>query len=214
MPLRQLPYSEARKLMKPGDVIAYSGKADLSNFIKWVTRAGVSHLSVVVQAKLLYEHTETPAEGFLNQVMEATSSGVHFSRLSDHMRYYDGEIWWLPLRQDLRDKMNVQALYDFLLHQEHKGYDIAQAVRSGVDRFDSAIGGLSKNKEDFARFFCSELVAAALERAGIVPHWNSSEITPADLTRFSLFQDDYFQLKGEMKQLKGYNSLDPLGWGE
>ena len=102
MPLRQLPYSEARKLMKPGDVIAYSGKANVSNFIKWMTRAGVSHLSIVVQAKLLYQHADTPAEGFLNQVMEATSNGVQFSRLSDHMRYYEGELWWLPLRQELR----------------------------------------------------------------------------------------------------------------
>lgn len=214
MPLRQLSYSDARKLMQPGDVIAYSGKANVSNFIKWVTRSGVSHLSIVVQSKLLYQAAGAPADGYLNQVMEATTNGVQFSRLSDHLRYYDGEIWWLPLRQELRAKMNVQALYDFLLHQEHKGYDIAQAIRSGIDRFESVLGGLTHSKEDFARFFCSELVAAALERAGIVSHWNSSEITPVDFTRFALFQDDYYQLKGEMKPLKGYNSLDPIGWGE
>lgn len=214
MPLRFMPYNEARKLMRPGDVIAYSGKAEISHIIKWVTRSGVSHLSIVVQSKLLYENMTTPADGFLNQVMEATGSGVHFSRLSDHMRFYDGEIWWLPLRADLRSKLDVQAMYDFLLHQEHKAYDVPQAIQAGLDRFEGPLGKLTHAQEDFSRFFCSELVAAALERGKIIDHLNASETTPADLVRFKIFADDYYQIKGETRPIKNFNCIDPVGWGE
>lgn len=217
MAFKQAIYLDVRKQMQPGDVIAYSGKAGVSNLIKMVLRAGVSHTSVVVQSKLV-DNVRDPMAGFLNQVMEATAHGVQFARLSDHIKQYDGEIWWLPLHPSLRAQLDLQAFYNFLLHQEHKPYDYAQAVASGVDFADDRFGGLTKTGQDLARFFCSELVAAALVAARAVPHLNASEVTPIDVCRFKIFADDYYQIKkneGEdAKPIKGWNTLDPTGWGE
>jgi hypothetical protein len=112
--------------------------------------------------------------------------------------------------------MDKKKFYDFLIHQERKEYDMPQAVKSALDAFDRVplVGRATHNQEDFSRFFCSELVAAALEVAGAIKSINASEVTPIDLCTFALYEDDYYQLKGDRKEIRGYNSTDPTGWGE
>lgn len=112
--------------------------------------------------------------------------------------------------------MSMKKFCDWLLHQEHKPYDMPQAINSALDALDNVplLGRVTYNIEDFSKFFCSELVSAALEQRGAVPHLNSSEVTPIDLCMFSIYKQDYYQLKGEKKLIKGYNSLSPEGWGD
>lgn len=211
-------YQEARSQMKAGDVIAFSGKSHFSELIKWATRAVVSHVGVILQSKLLID--SDPQSGYFNQIIESTSlngfSGVSISRLSDRLATYDGEIWWLPLRQDIHATMDKKKFYDFLIHQERKEYDMPQAIRSALDALDTLplLGRTTHSAEDFSRFFCSELVAAGLEAAGAISRINASEVTPIDLCSFSMFEADYFQLKGNRKEIRGFNTRDPSGWGE
>ncbi len=211
-------YQDVRPLMKAGDVIAFSGKGNFSEIIKWATRAPVSHVGVILQTKLLIDGD--PQSGVFNQIIESTSlngfSGVSISRLSDRLDTYEGEIWWLPLRKSIYDLMDKKKFYDFLLHQVRKEYDMPQAVKSALDALDCVpvIGNATHNIEDFSNFFCSELVAAGLEAAGAISTINASEVTPIDLCSFSLFENDYFQLKGNKKEIRGFNCLDPVGWGE
>ncbi len=220
-------YNNLRSSMSPGDVIAFGGKGTFSEIIKWATRAPVSHVGVILQSKLYYDDRSQP--GFFNQIIESTSlngqSGVTITRLSDRIDSYDGEIWLLPLRSDLKQKMDKKKYYDFLIHQDRKPYDMPQAIKSALDLIDDAVspGVFTHNLEDFSRFFCSELVAAALENAGVIDHLNASEVTPVDLCSFNIYEDYYYQMKGhktvgasEIKrvEIKGVNSLNPNGWGE
>ena len=211
-------YQDARPKMKAGDVIAFSGKGQFSEIMKWATRAPVSHVGVILQTQLLIDGD--PQSGIFNQIIESTSlngfSGVSISRLSDRLNTYEGEIWWLPLRQNIHDSMDKKKYYDFLIHQEQKEYDMPQAIKSALDALNNIpiVGRATHNVEDFSRFFCSELVAAGLEAAGAISHINASEVTPIDLCSFSLFESDYNQLKGNRKEIKGFNSIDPVGWGE
>jgi hypothetical protein len=218
MAVKPILYEEARKQMKAGDVIAFSGKGDFSEIIKWATRSNVSHVGVILQSRLLID--DQAQEGMFNQIIESTTlngfSGVTISRLSDRLDTYDGEIWWLPLRKNMHEKMNKKKFYDFLIHQERKEYDMPQAIKSALDALDRVpvVGRATHNREDFSRFFCSELVAAALEVAGTIKSINASEVTPIDLCSFALYEDDYYQLKGDRKEIRGYNTTDPTGWGE
>lgn len=211
-------YQDARAQMKAGDIIAFSGKGNFSEIIKWATRAPVSHVGIILQSKLLIDGD--PQSGMFNQIIESTSlngfSGVSISRLSDRIATYDGEIWWLPLSQSIWSAMNKQKFYDFLIHQEHKEYDMPQAIRSALDTLDRTpvIGNTTHNVEDFSRFFCSELVAAGLEAAGAIAEVNASEVTPIDLCTFSIFVSDYYQLKGHRREIRGFNSVNPNGWGK
>jgi hypothetical protein len=213
-------YSDLRKDMQPGDVIAFSGKGHFSEIIKWATRAPVSHVGIILQSKLLIG--DIPQDGFFNQIIESTSlngfSGVSISRLSDRVDTYDGEMWWLPLSKKSRDNLKTKEFFDFLLHQEKKPYDMPQAVKSALDALDKIplLQKATHNIEDFSSFFCSELAAAALEVGQVVSNINASEVTPVDLCMFSIYQDDYYQIegKGEEKDIKGYNTLFPDGWGQ
>ena len=219
MAMERKVYGDVRPLMKPGDVIAFGGKGHFSQVIKWATCSGVSHVGVILQTKVV----DDSSDRFFNQIIESTSlnnfNGVVVSRFSDRLDTYDGEIWWLPLNETLREtKFDSVAFYNFLFNQARlrKGYDMPQAIKSAIDVLDElpfGVHGPGYNREDFSRFFCSELVAAGLEKAGSVGKVNASEVTPIDLCRWNIYGDTYFQLKGdESKEISRYNTLDPSDW--
>lgn len=211
-------YDNIRELIAPGDIIAFSGKGNASDIIKWATRSSVSHVAVVLKSKI-FINNDTEND-FFNEIIESTSvngySGVLRSRLSDKLKEYDGEAWWLPLSDTVKDNLNLRNFYDFLLNQDKKPYDLPQAINSSLDILDknSLISSVTYNIEDFSRFFCSELVVAGLEAGGVINSINSSEVTPIDLCMFSIYQQNYYQIKGTDKDIRGYNSLPPDGWGE
>lgn len=215
MAKKTIEYSDAREKMKPGDVIAFGGRSNFSEIIKFSTRSAVSHVGVILQTKVVQDDSNR----YFNQIIESTShDGVGIHRLSERMGY-SGEIWWLPLRRNLwEEKFNSTNFYNFLFN-ETKGrpFDMAQAVLAAVDFLDKIpltdIEGPTRNSEDFNKFFCSELVAAGLEKAGVVENVNTAEVTPIDLCSWNIYEDDYYQLKGdEDKKIRRYNSSDPSEW--
>ncbi len=219
MTAKQITYAEAREQMQPGDVIAFGGKGHFSEIIKFATFSEVSHVGVMLQTKIPEDDTGR----FFNQIIESTSlngfNGVNISRFSDRLNTYEGELWWLPLKEEIRKKKFKQKeFFNFLFNQakERKAYDMPQAIKSAVDALDDlhfGINGPAYNKEDFSKFFCSELVAAGLEIAKAVDTVNASEVTPIDLCRWSIYEDSYFQLKGESsKRISRFNTASPSDW--
>lgn len=219
MTVKKISYLEARQLMKPGDVIAFGGKGHFSEIIKFATLSDVSHVGVILQTKV----TDDTTGRFFNQIIESTSlhgfNGVTISRFSDRIDTYEGEVWWLPLKDEIRNKSFDSAkFYNFLFNQakERKAYDVPQAIKSALDVLDNLpfeARGPGFNSEDFSKFFCSELVAAGLEQAGTVGTVNASEVTPIDLCRWNIYQDNYFLLKGDQKKrISRFNTLSPSAW--
>jgi len=220
MSAKQITYVEARELMKPGDVIAFGGKGHFSEIIKFATFSSVSHVGVILQTKIPEEEN---SKRFFNQIIESTSlngfNGVNVSRFSDRLSTYEGELWWLPLNKKIRDDLfDQKKFFDFLFNQakDRKPYDTPQALKSAVDALDNlpfGMHGPGYNKEDFSKFFCSELVSAGLEIAGAVGSVNASEVTPIDLCRWSIYEDSYYQLKGESsKRISRFNTSSPADW--
>jgi hypothetical protein len=216
MPRKSAKYDQVSKDMKPGDVIAFAGHGPVSEIIMRTTLSNVSHVGAILPSEPV---AAEPQPGYL-QVIESTSLdgsvGVTISRLSERIQSYDGKVWWLPLSDSVRERMDVEAFRQFLLQQEGKPYDVPQAIMSGLDQLDdnTLLERATHADEDFSRFFCSELVAAALEASAALPHLNASEVTPIDLCMFSIYKRDYYQLKGETEAIGGHNTLSPEGWGE
>lgn len=219
MPLKEMNYAAARPKMQAGDVIAFGGKSHFSDLIKTATGADVSHVGVILQTC----RRGSVGDGIFNQIVESTLigdfNGVQVSRLSERINDHDGELWWLPLNRRLRRlSFDQKRFYDFLFSQakSRKPYDMGQAVRSALDLVDDLPFGLkgpTYNREDFQKFFCSELVAAGLQRAGAVPAINSSEVTPIDLCRWNIYSRTYYRLKGASdKRISRYNTIDPKQW--
>ena len=215
MPPLQRKYSEIRDCMRPGDIIAFSGKKPFSEVIKWATKSNVSHVGVILQSRLMVDGA---AQGRLfNQIAEATASGVKFTKLSEIEREYEGELWWLPLRKKYRKRLNFKKFSSFLIDNEGAPYDSLQTlIKAGTDQLDGLPDFLdvTQNREDFESFFCSELAAGALEVGGVLNNVNASEITPVDLCRFNIYKKKYVQFKGDEKVIRRFNSVDPTGWGE
>jgi hypothetical protein len=213
--MKPLTYSDAQARMQPGDVIAFGGSSHFSGIVKMAIRAEVSHIGIVL-------HTQGRPSGngqVGNYLMDSTSrQGVTVSRLDVRLHEYDGDVWWLPLRPDLRqDRFDLQAFWAFLREQDGKKYDVRQAAGSAIDLFDQlpfGWRGPGYNREDYTRFFCSELVAAGLKAAGVLPEaLNTSEVTPSDLCRWTIYAPEYYLLKGNpLKMIIGYNTLDPSDW--
>ena len=208
MALKQNSYKNIRSKMKPGDVIAFSGKRPHSETIKIFTDSNVSHVGVIFQSKLSI--AGDPKKRSFNLVAEATASGVRFTGLRGIKKLYDGELWWLPLSNASRQNLKLKKFFDFLLCSEGKPYDFKQAIGAGVDVLDDL--GIKRNEEDFEKLFCSELVAGALEKGGVIADINASEVTPIDLCRFNIYCNNYVQFKGEKKSISGFNSSDPAKW--
>ncbi len=219
MSVKQIEYDVARGLMKPGDVIAFGGKGHFSEIIKFATFSDVSHVGVILQTKIPEDDTER----FFNQIIESTSlngfNGVNISRFSDRMDAYKGELWWLPLKKEIHDNLfDRKKFFDFLFNQAKakKPYDMPQAIKSALDALDKlpfGSHGPTYNREDFSKFFCSELVAAGLEIAGAVGTVNAAEVTPIDLCRWNIYEKKYYQLKGDTsKKISRFNTASPSVW--
>lgn len=219
MALFRVDYDEIRNKIRPGDVIAFSGKSNFSEIIKVFTRSAVSHVGIVLQAEILGA-PGLNRDGHMNQVIESATingkSAVTISRLRDRVNTYGGEMWWLPLGVEARAKVDAKldVFYSWCLSQEGKQYDVNQALKAGLDALDRLLGpaSLTMNKEDFTKFFCSELVAAALEETGALPRINASEVTPIDLCSFTIFAPDYSQIRGDHREIRGFNSVSPHQW--
>lgn len=218
MKMQTTDYRKIRDIMQPGDVIAFGGKGHFSEIIKFATRSEVSHVGVILQTCV----RDSGSERYFNQIVESTSlhgfNGVAISRLSDRVDSYEGELWWLPLAKSSRERFNQDAFYEFLFNQAKRRaeYDMPQAIKSALDALDQLPFGLhgpGYNREDFSKFFCSELVAAGLEKAGVTGSVNASEVTPIDLCRWNIYGKQYFHFRGDTtKSISRYNTLEPKIW--
>jgi len=199
-------YDTVRPQIQHGDVIAFGGEGFYSGLIKLATNSPVSHVGVVYQSAL------DGAQGlWQNEVMESTSlngmAGVCMTRLSMRLQDYRGQVWWLPLAEDFRAKIDWQAFHVWLALQEGKSYDASAAVGSALDWGERLplIGGLFRNPEKYQRLFCSQLVCGAFKAAGALPAaLNPAEITPRDLVAMSIYRE-CVQLKGSDKEIKNFN---------
>jgi hypothetical protein len=201
-------YDILRPVIQPGDIIAFGGECIISKIIMLATNSPVSHVGIV-------ERTNQDNGFWTNMLMESTTlngtSGVVRTRLSERLQDYRGRVWWLPLSEETRAKLDMDKFWIWLENQNGKPYNARGAIKSALDIFEKIpfIGKWFRNRESYKRLFCSHLVAGALKAAGVLPQGiNPSEITPRDLTAMRLYSYDV-QLKGEVKEVKNFNRFSP-----
>lgn len=211
MKITQSTYEKIRPLMKPGDIIAFSGKGFVSDAIKRVTGYPISHVGMVMQTRLLIGGI--PQQGKLNQIVESTTlnettglKGVSITRLSERLLHYDGEVYWLPLATNRRKAGDWKKAFDFLLKQEHVRYDRKSIIHMWLQKRLPFLAPLVQ--EDPNAFFCSELLVAALLETGILPNnIIPANATPADLCQYAIYQKRIVQIQGAARgELPLYNT--------
>ncbi len=122
--------------------------------------------------------------------------GVQLVPLSARVNMYDGDIVIRKLEGVTFDNNDIKKLMEFRREVTGRPYeqDIIELIKAAYD------GPFGLNTEDLSSLFCSELVAEAYQRLGLLDESiPSNEYTPRD-----------FSEKGKLKLLKGRLSEEIL----
>ena len=138
-------------------ILAYRGKSIVSLAIKFQTRSPYSHVAIELSGHEIYEAWHVGGVRRLRYRAEGHSPGTPVD----------------VFRVDSPDHIDVDKVRAFLQAQVGKKYDFWS-----VGRFLSRRKAPANDK-----WFCSELVLAALEAGGCsLLHINPSEATPRDVS--------------------------------
>ncbi len=179
--------------MKPGDIIAFSGKNLGAKLIRWGTNSPYSHLAIVLdrereeggRVSIAESTTFTTVPNFRN---EKCLTGVQIHWLTNWLAAYkhDGQAWWLPLDRPLttENKTKMQA---WLWNLERR--KVRFAYHKALAAWLNNKGGFQLNRwQNSSSLFCSELVVKALQIAGAIePHIDASFQTPKDAIALPCF---------------------------
>lgn len=186
-------YEEIRDDLKTGDIVLFSGKGFVSWLIKKVTKNKYSHVGMVLRIDgfdfvALWESTtlnDTP------DIFHKKRKGVQIVQLSQRMKGYNGKIAVRQLHDFEFGPEEEKALAELRQEVNNRPYE-KNMFSLAKSALDSTFLGKNK-KKDLSSLFCSELVAEAYVRLGLIAKNEiSSEYTPAD-----------FSEKRNLKLLKG-----------
>ena len=174
-------YSEIRSQLKTGDLVLFSGKRVMSAVIKAVTRSRWSHVGMVFNFPE-YDFVTVWESTIHGEVRDVSSGhlkkGVQLVPLSNRVHRYNGRIairhLSKPIPKEKIDDLNTLRLELRDRPYEKDRMELAKAAYDGI---------AGKNEEDLTSVFCSELVAEAYQRAGLLTEDTpSNEYTPADFS--------------------------------
>jgi hypothetical protein len=178
-------YNEVRKRLKTGDVVLFSGKGGISHGIKLVTNSKWSHVGMVLRlpdSKAVFLWESTTLSDLRDAIDKKTKKGVQLVLLSDRLRTYDGEVKVRHLRNYQVGKREYMKLMELREQVRNRPYekDKLELIKAAYD------GPLGHNEEDLSSLFCSELVAEAYQRMGLLKEppkgLPSNEYTPKDFS--------------------------------
>jgi len=170
-------YEKVRDLMKTGDVIAFQGNDACAKAIQVGTKSKYSHVGLVVRIKDLAIDRVFIAESIV-------TAGVVLVPLSRKLEGCSGCAWFFPLKMDISklpeyvDENTIRKFfYEWTMSELGKKYDfklIGAIIRQILAR-------QKISKEDQQEYICSEFVATAYKKAGILPKKLSTSLTPKDI---------------------------------
>ncbi len=181
-------YKEIRNELKTGDVILFSGKGGISDGIKFFTFSKWSHVGLVYKFNDSLDEKDSVfcwESTTLSNLEDADTGkltkGVQRVELSERLEkcFASGyEVSVRRLSQSLTDDM-IRGLNDFRHEVSGRPYE-----KHMIELLRAAYGGIfGENKEDLSSLFCSELVAEAYERMGLLTKaLPSNEYTPKDFS--------------------------------
>lgn len=177
--------------LRTADLLLVSGRGAVSRAIKartcnkwhalkgllgWPCWQCVSHVAIVAQAMgqlLVFE--STTLSSLPCAVSGQRRSGMQAHGPADWLAGAGGAVWQASLAPwyglDDRDQ---RKLSEFLLDAIDRGYDPRGALVAGIGR---------PRDSDLSTVFCSEIVAAGLMVAGVMPRDNASRYHPSGLIR-------------------------------
>jgi hypothetical protein len=174
-------YEKVRDTLDTGDLVLFSGKGNIPAAIKWLSGSKWNHVGMVLKLEewdmlLLWESTILSGEKDIEA--KKIKSGVQLTILSDRIHSYNGEVAFRRLLSNRTYEM-IDNLVNFRHEVRNRSYETSamELIKSALDFGDF------KNKEDLSSLFCSELIAEAYQRMGLLDESKpSNEFIPRDFT--------------------------------
>lgn len=182
-------YLEIRNELNTGDIVLFSGRDPISTVIKWATRSKWSHVGMVIRSQeldmvLLWE---SMLIGAIKDVQSHTvKQGVQLVALSERIKSYSGIVGTRRLEDVDMTPDRIKDLAVFRAEIKDRPYeeDKIELMKSAYD------GSFGNNEEDLSSLFCSEMVAEAYQRMGLLTdNTPSNEYTPADFSNYLNLED-------------------------
>ena len=213
--MKQKPTYQLPSKMHVGDIVAVSGKGFLSTLIKLFS-FGISHVEIIA----------VNAATGKRECFSADQYGARFKPLENVVRDTKGSIYYLPLRDDVRAKLDIDKINETMaeLAQKEVPYDFLHFVGVAIDDHHiDALGVFSKipkwifgslkgafqNTETMTKVVCSGACAWGF-KMGLGIDVNASEESPLDICRYNLYKAEPLVLKGKAKNISKYNTNNVL----
>ena len=183
-----MKYESIRSQLKTGDILLFSGKGGISEGIKFFTLSKWSHVGMVYRLddsrdakSSIFCWESTSLSNLRDADTGKLTKGVQRVELSERLErcFASGyEISVRPLAKGLSDDM-VRALNDFPHEVSGRPYE-----KDKIELLKAAYDGIfGDNREDLSSLFCSELVAEAYQRMGLLTEKvPANEYTPKDFS--------------------------------
>jgi hypothetical protein len=159
-------YDAIRTSLTTGDIVLFSGNRKFSTAIRWFTKSIWSHVGMVLNLKehdLVLVWESTKLDNVKDIVDKKAKKGVQLVPLSDRIKEYPGKVAVRRLEVEGKEEMN-EPLMDFRKEVKDRDYekDMVELLKSAYE------GPMGENVEDLSSLFCSELVAEAYQRMGLL----------------------------------------------
>ena len=183
---------QMRDKLKTGDLVLFSGKGGISAGIKWATLSRWSHVGMIVvlpEYDFVTVWESTTLSSLVDLDTKVPHKGVQLVPLSSRIDGYGGEVAVRQLEGVSFDEGDLKKLMQLRRELAGKKYeqDTIELIKAAYD------GPLGRNSEDLTSLFCSELVAEAYQRLGLISEEKpSNDYTPSD-----------FSEKKQLKLLEG-----------
>lgn len=143
-------YEQYRYQIQTADLLEFRANSLLGWAIRTKTKQNVNHTS----GAILYQMVDgTQVRRYIG---ESLADGFHLHYLSEVLKNYDGEVYWLQLKPEY-DYHRV-SIAEEAIKLEGKGYDYKDLFRLLVKRVNL----------DSGRVFCSEAWHIALIKSGLL----------------------------------------------
>lgn len=189
--METVPLSSLIPKLQTGDLILFSGATSSGAVIKFFDNSQFSHIGIVIKTKfssqMLIWEASTNKAGLVDIESGKVRKGVELLPLTNKVfsGWYDRvAVRRLTGIEDAKRQEMYEGLLKFRKEVQGRPYEKhkTELILSAFDFQEEYLSFLRNTKEDLSSLFCSELVAEAYKRMGLLTGKLSNEYTPDDFS--------------------------------
>ncbi len=188
-----------------GDIIGVTADTIIDDIIKSMSSNIITHVGVFLVEDYEIFIIEASPKGIIKTALNA-----YLTRFDDEYGNKKGKLFHFALSQKNREKFDDVAFENYVKKSIGTPYDWEQVALAGIDFLDSI--GITKNKKDDTKLFCSEFAIRCLQEAKIIDNDEiASEFTPSDVSQLGIYDTvKSCQFYGEKTYVRKFNYIGGL----